>query len=351
MRMAIDLAAEARGWTSPNPMVGAVVVKDGRMVGKGLHARAGLPHAEVGALDAAGDLAIGADLYVSLEPCSHHGRTPPCTERVLRAGIARVVCAHTDPDPRVDGRGIALLREAGIAVDVGLCESESRRLNEQYIWWKQTGRPWVTLKWAQTLDGQVATRSGQSRWITGEAARTHAHRLRSWHDAVLVGIGTATSDDPGLDVRMVDGRQPSRIVLDSSLRLPEDARLADSDGAVIVCSAGADADKIDAWEHRGVRVLRVDGSPHDLTGVLGALADIDVQSVFVEGGPAVATSFLRAGLVNRVAVFVAPMVLGSGTPAVRDLAVDEVGESLRLREAEMSGVGDDWCLTGLLGDA
>ncbi len=352
MRQALDLAEQGRGWTSPNPMVGAVVVNGGRVVGTGYHRRAGLPHAEAIALDEAGEQACGADLYVTLEPCAHRGRTPQCTERIIRAGIRMVVCSHVDPDPRVSGRGIAQLREAGIVVEVGLGEREARRLNEHYLHHKVTGRPWVTLKWAQTLDGRVATNTGDSRWITGEEARAHAHRLRSWHDAVLVGIGTALADDPHLDVRLVEGRQPWHVVLDPFLQLPEGAKLVERGRTLLLCGRETSAERKRRWESLGVEVRPVpsSGDMLDLKAVLDVLGAHQFQGVFVEGGPTVLTSFLREGLVNRITVFIAPKILGGGKCAVGDLGASLVSEARKLREAELTPVGEDWCLTGLCGE-
>lgn len=352
MRHALELAAQGRGWTSPNPMVGAVVVKDGEVVGTGYHRRAGLAHAEVVALDEAGERASGAELYVTLEPCSHYGRTPPCTERIIRAGIRRVVCAHADPDERVNGRGVARLREAGIEVELGLGEREARRLNEHYLHHKRTGRPWVTLKWAQTLDGQVATRTGDSRWITGEEARRHAHRLRSWHDAVVVGIGTALADDPRLDVRLVEGREPWHVVLDPLLRLSDGAHLVKRGQTLLLCRREASPERRDRWESLGVQVAPVPGQGEllDLHAVLDVLGAHPFQSVFVEGGPTVLTSFLREGLANRIAVFIAPRILGAGKGAVGELGAALVSQAVQLREAEMTAVGEDWCVTGLVGE-
>ena len=352
MARAVELAARARGWTSPNPMVGAVVVRDGAVVSEGWHERAGEAHAEVVALDDAGNAAQGADIYVTLEPCSHRGRTPPCVDGIIASGIRRVVCAHLDPDPRVNGRGVARLREAGIAVEVGVGEQQARRLNEHYLHWKRTGRPWVTLKWAQTLDGQVATGTGSSQWITGEAARKDAHRQRSEHDAVLVGIGTALADDPALDVRHVDGHQPAHIVLDPSLELPDSARLVVPDRTTIVCGEDASTAKAKGWERRGVRVVRVpnDGGNLDLDATLTALGAMDILGVLVEGGPTVATALIRAGLVNRVIAYIAPKIAGTGRAAVGDLATELIGNALQLRDAECTPHGDDWRVTGLLGD-
>ncbi|HDS74516.1 MAG TPA: bifunctional diaminohydroxyphosphoribosylaminopyrimidine deaminase/5-amino-6-(5-phosphoribosylamino)uracil reductase RibD, partial [Firmicutes bacterium] len=287
MGMALDLAAKARGYTSPNPMVGCVVVRDGDIVGAGYHERAGLPHAEAVALDAAGDAARGADLYVTLEPCSHYGRTPPCTERIIRAGVRRVICAHLDPDPRVNGRGVEQLRNAGIDVIVGPGADAARRLNEQYLYWKRTGLSWITAKWAQTLDGRIATRTGSSQWITGEAARREAHRQRSYHDAVLVGIGTVLADDPRLDVRMVDGHQPWHIVLDPTLEIPLDACVIVPERTTVFTGQRIDDEKRRMLQDRGVEVTSVDADRDrlDPAAVRSALGAKPFMSVFVECGP------------------------------------------------------------------
>jgi len=352
MARALELAARARGWTSPNPMVGAIVVKDGGVVGEGYHRRAGLAHAEVVALDEAGDRARGADLYVTLEPCVHYGRTPPCTDRIIAAKVRRVICPHADPDARVNGRGIAILREAGIEVEVGPGAADARRLNEQYLYWKRTGRPWVTLKWAQTLDGQVATRAGHSKWITDEEARRQAHELRSWHDAVLVGIGTALADDPQLNVRMVEGRQPWHVVLDPALLLPLDARLVEPGQTLLVCRDTTEGTRRAVWDSRGVDVAAVPGSRDalDLDAVMDVLKARPFQSVLVEGGPTIITAFIRACLANRVVIFIAPKILGAGRGAVGDLGSEVIGHARALRETELRPAGQGWRLTGLLAE-
>lgn len=351
MRMALELAAKARGYTSPNPMVGCVIVRDGAVVGTGYHERAGLPHAEVVALDAAGDNARGADLYVTLEPCSHHGRTPPCTERIIGAGVRRVICAHLDPDPRVNGRGVAQLRAAGIEVSVGLESHAAERLNAHYIHWKRTGLPWITAKWAQTLDGRIATRTRSSKWITGEAARRESHRQRSYHDAVLVGIGTVLADDPQLNVRMVEGHQPWHVILDSSLRTPVDARVITPEKTLIFTGPEANPVTRRALSERGVEIVAVprNGGALDVSAVVRVLGEKPFLSVFVEGGSQVVTSFLRARLVNRVMAFIAPKIVGDGCDAVGDLAITHISDAHQLRETEMTQFGDDWLLTGLIG--
>ncbi len=350
MHQALRLAERAYGHTSPNPMVGAVVVRGDEVVASGFHPKAGEPHAEVFALREAGEAARGAEVYVTLEPCSHYGRTPPCTDALIEAGVSRVICAHLDPDPRVNGRGARILRDAGIDVTVDVCDREARRLNEQYLWRSDTGRPWVALKWAQTLDGRVATASGDSRWVTGEEARRHAHVLRSRHDAVVVGIGTALADNPRLDARIDGAAQPWHVVFDSQLRLPTEAKLLTQGKTLVFCGPGAPTSRKTALEDRGALVVDIPQNGHelDVRAAVDACATNGLVSVFIEGGPTLATSFLQAGLVNRVYTFIAPRILGTGREAVGDLGADTMTDALEMREPELTACGGDWLLTGLL---
>jgi diaminohydroxyphosphoribosylaminopyrimidine deaminase/5-amino-6-(5-phosphoribosylamino)uracil reductase len=347
MRLALTLARRGEGTTSPNPMVGALVVRDGAVIGQGFHERAGGPHAEVGALDGAGDRAAGATLYVTLEPCSHHGRTPPCADLVLARGVCRVVCAMPDPDPRVSGRGIERLRGAGVEVTVGVLEAEARRLNAFYVKHRATGLPFVILKLAQSLDGRIATASGDSRWITGEAARGRAHLLRSRVDAVLVGVGTVIADDPLLTVRGVAGRDPARIVVDSALRTPASARLFGPGRAIVATTEAADESRAQRLRERGAEVWRLPsaGGRVDLRALMAELGRQGFLSVMIEGGAAVAASALRGGLVDRAQVFIAPRVIGAGLGAVGDLGIEKVSEGLRLTDVEVERVGDDLLYT------
>ena len=343
MRLALALARRGEGTTSPNPTVGAVVVRDRTVIGQGFHERAGGPHAEVGALDEAGDRAAGATLYVTLEPCSHHGRTPPCADLILARGVCRVVCAMADPDPRVSGRGIERLRRAGVEVTVGVLEAEARRLNAFYVKHRTTGLPFVILKLAQSLDGRIATASGDSRWITGEAARGRAHLLRSRVDAVLVGVGTVLADDPLLTVRGVAGRDPARIVVDSALRTPASARVLGPGRAIVATTEGADEGRARKLRERGAEVWRLPSAEGrvDLRALMAELGRQGFLSVMVEGGAAVAASALKAGLVDQAQVFIAPRVIGAGLGAIGDLRVEKVAEGLRLTDVEIERVGDD----------
>jgi diaminohydroxyphosphoribosylaminopyrimidine deaminase / 5-amino-6-(5-phosphoribosylamino)uracil reductase len=317
MDRALRLAERGIGTTSPNPVVGAVLIKDERVVGEGAHLRAGGPHAEAAALDAAGPAARGATCYVTLEPCAHFGRTPPCADALVRAGVARVVAAMGDPHREVDGRGLARLREAGVTVTLGVREAEARALNRAFLCAVTLGRPHVTLKAAVTLDGKIAAADGASRWITGEAARLEGHRLRFGADAVLVGIGTVLADDPQLTVRHPDlpSKEPYRVVVDSRLRIPADARVlraGDPARTVVACLAPAPAGPAATLRAQGVRVLELpaESGRVDLRALLEALRALDVIAVLVEGGEVLAGGFAETGLVDRVAFFVAPRLLG-----------------------------------------
>jgi len=354
MRQALELARLGAGATSPNPMVGAVVVADGDIVGRGYHPRAGDPHAEVFALRDAGPRARGATLYVTLEPCAHRGRTPPCTEAVIEAGIRRVVVAMPDPDRQVSGRGLRRLVEAGIETRVGVAEDEARTLNEAYVKHRTAGLPFVTAKWAMTLDGRIATRSGDSRWISGEASRALAHEMRAASDAILVGIGTVLRDDPALTARVpAAARHPRRVVLDSTLRIPLDARVLARDGTPVLV-ATTDRGRPDArrsLEAMGVEVLGAGGPDGrvDLAVPLRELGRRDVLSLLVEGGGAVLGAFADGGLIDKVVAFVAPLMVGGPAPApVGGAGVDTLAHAWRLTRTAVRRVAEDVVVEGYL---
>jgi len=337
MRRALALARRGEGETNPNPMVGCVVVRDGRIVGEGFHARAGGPHAERLALDHAGEQARGATLYVSLEPCANYGRTGPCAPSVAAAGFRRVVVAMRDPNPLVAGRGLALLRRRGVRVEVGLLADDARMLNEPFVTAARLERPYVLLKVGLTLDGRIATASGDSKWITSTGQRAAARALRRAHDAVLVGIGTVLHDDPLLLPRPPTRRPFTRIVLDSQLRLPPRSRLARSarrSPLIVVCHS-APATRRRRLEALGVRVLVIGGrGPRvPLSAALRALRRIGIWSVMVEGGGEVLGSFLRARLFDRLVLFRAPVVLGGrgSRPAFGGPDPRRVAGAVRLR--------------------
>jgi diaminohydroxyphosphoribosylaminopyrimidine deaminase/5-amino-6-(5-phosphoribosylamino)uracil reductase len=349
MRAALSLARRGLGNAWPNPSVGCVVVRDGRVVGRAVTAPGGRPHAEPLALEMAGAAARGATVYVTLEPCCHHGRTPPCTDALIAAGVARVVVAARDPDPRVDGGGIARLRAAGIAVEEGLLEAEAEEVNAGFFSRVRRGRPLVTLKLASTLDGRIATRRGESRWITGEPARRMAHALRGRHDAIMVGVGTALADDPDLTCR-IPGYQrvsPVRVVADSHLRTRLTCRLIATAAQIptwLVARDSADAGRRRALEGAGVTVLTVDaGSPGvDLGQALSLLAERGITRVLVEGGASLAAALLRADLVDRIAWFHAPSVMGGdGWPAAQAFGADRLSAIPKFVRASATPVGED----------
>ncbi len=352
MHEALALARRGVGTASPNPMVGAVVVVDGRIVGRGYHPRAGDPHAEVFALRDAADRAQGATLYVTLEPCAHRGRTPPCTEAIIGAGIGRVVTAMEDPDHQVRGRGLRRLADAGIETSVGIAEGEARQLNEAYIKHRTTGLPFVTVKWAMTLDGRIATRSGESRWISGEASRALVHRIRAGTDAILAGIGTVLRDDPALTARAPDAaRSPRRIVLDSTLRLPLGARVLAQDGTPVIVATTSRARTAAraALEARGIEVLVADGPDGrvDLTALLRELGRRDILSLLVEGGGTVHGAFMDTGLVDKVLAFIGPQIVGGPAPhPVGGVGIEALARAWRLGRVILRQLDDDVLIEG-----
>jgi diaminohydroxyphosphoribosylaminopyrimidine deaminase/5-amino-6-(5-phosphoribosylamino)uracil reductase len=347
MMRALELAERGRGRTSPNPVVGAVVVRDGRVVGEGWHRSIGLAHAEAEALARAGPRARGATLYVTLEPCAHFGRTPPCVDAVIRAGIRRCVVATRDPHPIVNGRGLRRLRQAGVEVSLGLCREPARRTLAGYWLAHTERRPRVTWKVAATLDGRIADRRGRSRWITGAAARAAGHALRARADAVLIGSTTARRDDPRLTARAVRaGRQPLRVVCDSDLDLPRRLRLFHAPlarGTVVACNGRASVARQRAFERAGVAVWRLSSAPGGVSPAALArrLVREGCHEVLLEGGAALGRSWLRAGLVDRIALFVAPRVLGAdGSSWCGPLGLD-LGRAIRGHIVEQRRLGDD----------
>jgi diaminohydroxyphosphoribosylaminopyrimidine deaminase / 5-amino-6-(5-phosphoribosylamino)uracil reductase len=348
MRAALALARRGLGNTWPNPAVGCVIVKEGRVVGRGWTRPGGRPHAETEALARAGKAAQAATAYVSLEPCSHHGKTPPCAEALIAAGVARVVAAVEDPDPRVSGAGIARLREAGAAVETGLCAAEASELNAGFFCRVKHGRPLVTLKLATSLDGRIATASGESRWITGPVARDRAHLLRAKHDAVLVGTGTALTDNPELTCRLpgLESHSPVRIVLDRTLRLPATLRLFTEVGRLptwLVTLADSDPARQASLEQQGVEIIAVEPDAAGgigLTAMLRAFGARGLTRLLVEGGGALAASLLCAGLVDRVVWMRAPLALGGdGIPAIGALGLGELAAAPRFELVE-SAIAD-----------
>jgi diaminohydroxyphosphoribosylaminopyrimidine deaminase/5-amino-6-(5-phosphoribosylamino)uracil reductase len=354
MRLALRLALKGAGRTSPNPVVGAVLVRDGRIVATGYHRRAGEDHAEIVALKRAGDRARGATLYLNLEPCSHQGRTPPCTLSLIRSGVKRVVSGMPDPNPLVSGRGIRRMRRAGIQVDVGLLDAECRRLNEAFTKYITRHIPFVLLKLAASLDGKTATSTGDSRWITETASRNLVHQMRNQVDAVLVGIGTVIADDPRLTCRLPGGRNPWRVVLDSHLRIPLSARLLhgrNPEKTIVITGSRAPVKRMAAIRSCGARVwsfpLRAGGI--SFAALLSRLGKMGLTSVMIEGGAATAGRALREGIVDKVLIFYAPKIIGGdGRAMIEALGVRRVSHSRRIKDMEVKRLGKDFLVSGYL---
>jgi len=352
MRRALELARLGQGLTRPNPLVGAVVVQGGQVIAEGHHAVCGGPHAEAVALLEARGRARGADLYLNLEPCVEFPgkKTQPCTRAILHAGIRRVIVATPDPNPRVSGRGLARLREAGVEVVEGVLAGEARRLNEVFFHWVRERTPFVVLKLAMSLDGKIATPTGKSRWITGPGSRRLVHALRARYGAVLVGVNTVRADDPSLTVREVEGLQPLRVVLDSDGRTPRGAKVLSAEAKTVIATTDRMPPEIEAeLRAKGADVWRLpaQGDQVDLAEILRRLGQ-SVDSVLVEGGSEVAWSFLSAGLVHKIAFFYAPMILGGrdAVPSVGGEGVADPAEAIRVRDLAIERVGDDFLVTG-----
>jgi len=360
MKMALDLAEKGRGFTSPNPMVGAVVVKDGAVVGRGYHEAAGKPHAEVNAIDDAKACTSGATLYVTLEPCNHFGKTPPCTEKILESGIKRVVAAVRDPNPDVKGDGAEFLRSKGVEVIFGICEREAKRQNEVFLKYIKTKRPFVTVKCASTLDGKIATKTGDSKWVTGEEARQFVHRLRHFTDAIMVGIDTVKRDDPKLTTRLdgIKGRNPARIILDSRLSISEDAIVlqqnSGSDTIIIVTDSALDAAllrKKAKFEEKGIKIIEspARGGLIALDFLMGKLGSIGITSLLIEGGSRVIASAFSAGIVDKIFFFFAPRILGGdGVTICSGPGPALMSDSIPVKDVNIQRFGDDIMIEGYI---
>lgn len=349
MRQAVRLALRARGRTSPNPVVGCVIVRDGRVLATGWHKKAGGDHGEVAALRKLGMRAPRTTAYVTLEPHNFHGRTPPCTDRLIEAKVARVVVGMKDPNERVDGGGIKQLRRAGIDVTVGVLEDECRAINRPYIKWTAEKRPWVTLKAAVTLDGRLAARGGDARWVSGELSRLEAHRMRDVSDAILVGANTVRLDDPALTTRLSSGagHDPKRIILDGRLTVPPDAKAIA--GALIVTTRDADEGRAKRLEKRGAEVVRLPGKGGrvDLGALLDELGGRNLLTLLVEGGGQVHGEFIAAGLADEVALFMAPKLIGAGgVPLLGVEGPAKMADAWRLSAVSTKRLGDDILVVG-----
>lgn len=340
MARALELAQAGEGYTSPNPMVGAVIVRDGRIIGEGFHARPGEAHAEVAAIENTREPIAGAEMYCNLEPCSHstpHKRTPPCADRLIRENIRKLYVATVDPNPHVNGSGIAALRRAGIEVEVGCLSERALWLNETYFKYIQTGLPFVHLKMALSVDGRIATRCSDSKWITDGEARRQVHELRHRYDAVLVGLNTVRSDDPQLTVRLTSGKQPWRIVLDEHLEIPPEANLLRGEQrakTLIFTTPAHDPARRARIEAGGTAVQVVAADPQgwvDLPAVLRELGSRGISSLLVEGGAGVFTGFIRQRLFDKLSIYIAPIIIGAGIEAVGDLGVRKISQAVRLQ--------------------
>ncbi|MBI5049093.1 MAG: bifunctional diaminohydroxyphosphoribosylaminopyrimidine deaminase/5-amino-6-(5-phosphoribosylamino)uracil reductase RibD [Deltaproteobacteria bacterium] len=362
MKIAVTLAKKGIGKTSPNPAVGAVIVKNGRMIGKGYHKKAGLAHAEINALLGAGVQAKGADMYVTLEPCNLFGRTPPCTDAIIKAGIKKVFIGMKDPNPLIAGNGARQLRNAGITVESGILENECKDINEAYIKYITTKTPFVTLKLASTIDGRIATCTGESKWITGRASRMFVHRMRANADAVMVGIGTILKDNPELTVRLVKGNDPVKIVVDSRLRIPLNARVLNSgEGGIIVATTENRGrrsgireqkdKKMRALKDKGADILLLPSQNGmvDLKALMKELGKKEIASLMIEGGSTLAASAIKQGIIDKAAIFTAPKILGKeGLPMIGDLGIRRLKHAIRLSRFECKRHGEDILVEGYL---
>ncbi len=355
MWMALDLARQGRGRTSPNPMVGAVIVQGSEVVGTGFHQAAGSPHAEIIALNKAGEKARGATLYLNLEPCNHHGRTGPCTEAIIKAGIDRVVAAMQDPNPTVTGNGLARLAEAGVKVKQGVLEDKARQLNEAFVKLYTTGLPFVSVKVAMSLDGKIGTITGDSQWITGEKARQFVHRLRDHTDVIMVGIETVLKDNPRLTARVEGdgGKDPVRVIVDSSARLPLDARVIESSSpapTILAVTGQAPSEKCRALEEKGVEVIILPAynGRVDLTALMKKLAEREISAVLVEGGGTLNYSLIDQGLVDKLFIFIAPLIIGGrGSPtAFAGSGIESLSKAWSVNNIEMKQFDQDLLLIG-----
>lgn len=351
MDLALSNAKALKGQTDPNPLVGSVIVNDNRIVGIGTHLKAGEPHAEVHALRMAGDLSRGATIYVTLEPCSHFGRTGPCAQAIIDAGIKKAVVATLDPNPLVSGNGVRMLEEAGIEVIVGIHEEESQKMNEVFNKFIVEKTPFVTLKAASTLDGKIATHSLDSKWITSEEARLDVHLLRSQHMAILVGVGTVIADDPELTARIPNGRNPLRIVLDSTLRIPLDSKIIKNRVADtwIFTSTNHDAEKRKALEGLGISIYETSSENQvDVLDVVHQLGEKGISSLFIEGGGTINAAFLENGLVDKVVFYFAPKLVGGkiAPTFIEGTGVEWMKDAVDIRDGEFSKIGKDFKFTG-----
>jgi len=348
--LALKLAEKGKGTASPNPLVGCLIVKRNAIVGKGFHKKAGQEHAEIIAIKDAGKKAANSTMYVTLEPCSHWGKTPPCTEKIVEAGIREVIIGMKDPNSDVSG--FQELKFRGIKTKIGILEDKCKKLNEPYIKWIKTKRPFVVVKAAMSLDGKIATRTGDSKYITGREARRHVHQLRAEIDAVMVGIGTVLKDDPQLTVRLISGRNPVKIVVDSTLKIPLNANVIKNEPnkLIIAATKKANKTKIKKLQQKGVNVLVVNTKKGmvDLDDLMKQLGRLEITSIMIEGGAELNSEAIKAGLVDKVLFFIAPSVIGAGLEAIGDLGITKVDRSIQLKHLSSKKIGKDILVEGYL---
>lgn len=318
LKETLKLAKKGRGWTNPNPMVGAVIVKNNQIIGKGYHKKAGLPHAEIEALNDAKTSVRGATLYLNLEPCSHYGKTPPCALSIIKSGISQVICSTIDPNPQINGQGVEWLRKAGIKVSVGLLEQEARILNEAFFIFHEKKRPFVAIKFAASLDGKMATHTGDSKWITNEKARTFARNLRGEYQAILLGINTVIHDNPHLGARSIGKKDPLRIILDSNLRIPVNSQVLRDNNVLIATTIHAPKDKKKLLEKQGIPILTFESEDIPLKELLFSLKSKNIISVLVEGGGKILGSFIDEKLIDKVYAFYAPILIGGREAEIKN---------------------------------
>lgn len=349
MDLTIKLAEKGRGFASPNPMVGCIIVKRGRIVGKGCHKKAGTEHAEVLAINDAGKKVMNSTLYVNLEPCSHWGRTPPCTERIVEAGVREVVIGMRDPNPLVDG--FRELKFRGLKTKIGILEKDAKKLNEVYIKYTKTKRPFVTIKVAMSIDGKIATSTGSSKFITSKEARTYVHQLRSEMDAVMVGLNTVLRDDPELTPRLVNGKDPMKIVVDSNLKIPKNSHLMKEPGKLIIATTSkAPKNYVKKLQQKGVNVLVTNSKKGmvDLQDLVKQLGRHEITSVMIEGGAQLNSSAIKEGVVDKILIFTAPKIIGNGLGAIGNLGIKKINNAISLKNPTTKKIGKDLLIEGYL---
>ena len=349
MALVLKLAEKGRGLTSPNPMVGCIVVKRGRIVGRGWHRKAGAEHAEVMALSEAGKKAVNSTLYVNLEPCSHWGRTPPCTEKIVEAGVREVIIGMKDPNPIVDG--FRELKFRGIKTKIGKLEREAKRLNEEYIKYARTKRPFVTIKVAMSADGKIATKTGDSKYITSREARTLVHKLRAEVDAVMVGLNTVIRDDPELTPRLFKGKDPMKIVVDSALKIPKNCNLMKNPSKLIIATTSkAHKTDMEKMHQKGIKVIVAKSSKGmvDLQDLMKQLGKHEITNVMIEGGSELNSSAIKAGVVDKMLIFTAPKLIGNGKGAIGNLGINTIDKAIEMKNVTLAKIGKDMLIEGYI---